>query len=785
MPDTGNASRSEIVISGKVQSSTGAPIVGATVVLRHGASVVTGIVGDVDGNFTLTYSVKDYLTEMQSAVNTDSSMESDKLWTLRATSIGFKFWQTTIESLSIIDEASAQSPLRMNDALIVMQEEQVQVEGVTVVAEATETPVFTERLVTNVKAMAQRGVSVSNPIEAVRAPEVSRSGSAFSSQIRFYGSSPDYSLNGASIGRDPAHYGMFSVLPSVAISEVGFSDQALSAQQTSPGQVELNTNRSFSVASSGELTLSALEAVGGYRKATGKWFVNAAVRKSVLDKLVDRIETQSDRRTIPPTNFQDVFVSAGVKLSPATSLYLDQYRAQDFLAFNSGATVNNSAGIDAFQHTRNSMYAAQLRHVTPSVILNIKASARFDNAIYRANSTDAENPAALLLDLQDNTTTLRSAADIAFSLGENQITSGVSISNWSAPQLSLSQRNWNFLPPYSTSDNPHYYQGLVNSEYGALDFSSGGTELALFTQFERSVGTWRLQGGIRAQGSNYLRSIVDLLGRFSIAHRFSNALTSQLSVGSYAEAPVSSLLDPYQVLVRKNLSSLRSVTTRIAKVAVSLKGSTESRYDFALFAKSINNLPTLTPYFVNSESAPEALEMRSKGIQRFYGITASYVRNAALRSIFGKRLDVKTGYAFTYSSAQTNGVTTNYSEDSPHRFEMDATYHASSSINISGLFTMRSGNRYTTPFALETLNAAYNNSHIGEGFYESQLAAENSSRFPTHINVNLSVSYHAGSWTTMANIGNAFNRANPIVSANDGFVYDAGILPSLGATYSF
>ncbi len=774
-PNTGNASRSEISISGKVQNSSGEPIIGATIVLKHGDYVISGIVGDIDGNFTVTYSVRDYLAEMQTV----------KPWTLRATSIGYGFWQVALESLSNVDESGAQDPLRIDDMLIVMQEEQVQVEGVTVVAEATETPVFSGHIVVDVGAMAQRGVSVTNPVEAVRAPEVSRSGSAFSSQIRFTGSNPDYTLNGASIGRDPAHYGMFSVLPSVAIAEVGFSDQSLSAKQTSPGQVELNTNRSFSEASSGELTFSALEAVGGYRKATGRWFVNTAVRKSVLDKIVDRIEAQSDRRTIPPTNFQDIFVSAGLKLSSATSLFLDQYHAQDFLAFNSGATANNSAGIDAFQHTRNRMYGAQLRHITPSFLVNLKASARFDKAIYSANATDSESPTALLLDLQDNTTTIRSDADISFSVGETQITSGVSVSNWSAPELSLTQQNWNFLPPYSTSDNPHYYQGLVNSQFGALDLSSGGAELDLFTQFERSAGDWRLRGGLRAQRYNYLQNKSDILGRLAVAHRFGDMVTSQFSLGSYAEAPLSSLLDPYQVLVRNSLGSLRSISTRIAKVSVTINGSAGSHYDFALFAKSIDNLPTLTPLFSDQTSAPEELGMRSNGSQRFYGITAAYARNAALSGIFGKRLDIKTGYAFTYSSARTNGITTNYSEDSPHRFEMDATYHASSSVRIGGLFTMRSGNRYTAPFGASSLSFSEESAQSGGAFYQSQLAAENSSRFPTHINVNLSVSYQTGSWTTMANVGNAFNRANPIVRANDGFVYDASILPSLGATYSF
>jgi len=172
--------------------------------------------------------------------------------------------------------------------------------------------------------------------------------------------------------------------------------------------------------------------------------------------------------------------------------------------------------------------------------------------------------------------------------------------------------------------------------------------------------------------------------------------------------------------------------------------------------------------------------MESNGSQRFYGFTAAYAKQAALAGVFGQRLDITTGYAFTLTSAETNGIATQYSEDAPHRFETNLTYHASSALQLGALFTVRSGNRYTAPFLplSESLQ-------LGRTYYESQVASENSSRFATHINLNLSVSYSTGQWTTMANVGNALNRSNPIVRAYDGFVYDAKLLPSVGVTYSF
>ncbi len=766
LPSVTEAASGDLRLSGQVVDGSGEAIVGATVVLLYGDSVVSGTAGDFDGIFSIRLG----RAEFERYANQYSQSDATESWALSASSIGFG---SSRVGVSLAEKT-------VTGILIVLSEEQVSVEGVTVVAEATESANFRKQAFNDISKVAQRGLSVTNPIEAVRAPEVSRSGSAFSSQIRFSGSSPDYTLNGASIGRDPAHYGMFSVLPSVAISEVGFDDQALDASDASPGQVELKTDRSFSENSSGELTLSGLEAVGGYRKGTERWFVSAALRKSVIDKLVGPQDAQSEKRTIPPTNFQDVFVSSGVRLSSATSLYLDQYHAQDFLAFNTGATATNSAGIDALQHTRNRMFGAHLRNITPSTLFNLKVSAKFDKAVYLANATDSESPEALALDLQDNTTTVRSDADIAFAIGENQITSGVTVSHWSTSNLSLSQNNWNFLPPYSTSDNPYYYQGLVNAQYGELSVTRAGTDMAFFTQFERSAGPWRLRAGLRAQGYDYLSSRADVLMRLALARRLSDNLTTQFSLGTYAEAPLSSLLDPYQVLVRNNLSALSSVSTKIAKVSLSAVTNSKSRYDFSLFAKTIDNLPTLTPTFSDESLAPVSVAMQSNGSQMFLGFTAAYARQGALASIFGERLDIKTGYAFTKVSAQTNNIATNYSEDSPHRYEMDASYHASSAVRISGLFTIRTGNRYTAPFTKSNLS-----SDLGSAYYASNVASENSTRFPAHINMNLSISYQTGSWVTMANVGNAFNRANPIVSAYDGFVYDAGVLPSLGVTYKF
>ena len=776
------ANSREIAISGRILSSTDEPIIGATVLLKHGDSLITGAAGDFDGNFLIRLDRSVFrncsVFRKVSAVSTPKAE-----WTLAVSSIGFIPLELSLQQLNEAEdsrEAGSLAVEAITDLIITLADEQVTVEGVTVVAETVAAPSFRAQTVTDVTALANRGVSVTNPIEAVRAPEVSRSGSALGSQVRFSGSNPEYTLNGASIGRDPAHYGMFSVLPSVAISEVSFSGQTLDMRQESPGQVELTSDRSFKERSSGELTLSALEAVGGYAKGTDKWFVNTSLRKSVLDKIVGTNDNTSEHRTIPPTNFQDVFISSGVKLSPSTSLYLDQYHAQDFLAFNTGATVNNSAGIDAFQHTRNRMFGAQLRHLTPSALFNLKVSARFDKAIYTANSTDAQNLSALTLDLKDNTTTIRSDADVEFSIGATQITSGIAVSHWSAPQLTLSQRNWNFLPPYSTSDNPNYYQGLVNTQYGSLAVARKGTDLALFTQVERNWGTSLLRGGFRVQRHDYLHNKIDILGRLAVAHRLNSNLTAQVSLGSYAEAPLSSLLEPYQVLVRDNLNALRSVQTRIAKASVRFKKNDGGRIDLSLFAKSIDNLPTLTPHFANESLAPVALSMQSNGSQRFYGFTAAYAKRAALTAVFGSRLDITTGYAFTLTSATTDGIATHYNEDSPHRFEANLTYHASSALQFGGLFTLRSGNRYTAPFL-----PLSQSSQLGQTYYQNHVASENSSRFPAHINLNLSASYKAGQWTTVANVGNALNRANPIVRAYDGFVYDASLLPSVGVTYSF
>ena len=62
---------------------------------------------------------------------------------------------------------------------------------------------------------------------------------------------------------------------------------------------------------------------------------------------------------------------------------------------------------------------------------------------------------------------------------------------------------------------------------------------------------------------------------------------------------------------------------------------------------------------------------------------------------------------------------------------------------------------------------------------------ENSARFPTFVSVNLHFSIDFGGSELYCNEANVTNRGNPIMNTAEGFVYDAGILPTVGYRLRF
>ena len=104
----------------------------------------------------------------------------------------------------------------------------------------------------------------------------------------------------------------FSVIPATILQSVKFQPQGTSSRFELPSVVEMETPVRFDRHLESEIALSVVEATGTFSVGNEHFFTLGAIRKSVLDKLVGQFDIRSDRRTMPPTNFEDFFVAGGL-----------------------------------------------------------------------------------------------------------------------------------------------------------------------------------------------------------------------------------------------------------------------------------------------------------------------------------------------------------------------------------------------------------------------------------------------------------------------------------------
>ncbi|MFQ5607079.1 MAG: hypothetical protein ACE5GA_03960, partial [Candidatus Zixiibacteriota bacterium] len=619
---------------------------------------------------------------------------------------------------------------------------------------------------------------------------VSRSGSSLGSQIRFAGSSPVYTLNGATLGTDPAHYGMFSLLPTEALDRLSYSDHATSARGGSPTKVELYTDRSFRDASEARITLSALEAVVGARRGNGRFFIAGSVRGSILDKLVERLSDTTAPVRIPPTEFRDLFVNAGIRLSGSLELFVDQYFTSDGLTLTTGATSLNGDGIRASQNTGRSLLNLELRKLTPGLWWKVAAQAERVTADYRAQVAGEAGPAALALDLSERRRRFQLSGEITRMWKTLRIAAGAQGVWREYPSTYLRQQNWNFLPPQATSDNPNFYQLGLNLLYSEFDVAASGGELALYAEIEKELPRWTLRAGARAQMYGYLAHRYDVVGRLSVSHKLNRYAGLKVGYGSYAESPLGNLIDPYQTLIRRQLAELNSLKTNLITIAYERNYRERSVFGARLFAKRITDLPALTPIIRTYEAFGLALNalgdlrMRSSRSQDYVGGALSYRRRRALEGLFGDRLDFSFSYALTMARESVRGISASPTENAPHQLETGLDYRAGKLWSLGARLSARSGYRYTSPRDFDLSPSGLLQTYTGELDGES-IASENNARFPAHASLQISARYEREVFSLFASVGNLLNRSNPIISARDGFIYDSGILPSIGASWRF
>ncbi|MCH9031540.1 MAG: hypothetical protein IIB00_04700 [candidate division Zixibacteria bacterium] len=757
------------ILRGIVTYQNGESIPGASIVLYCGDSLLGGWAANMDGTFARVV----YADEIEF----DCLRAGDL--SLRVSSIGFSSTTIHITRSQLSQFFDIQ-----------LTQESIEYDAVLIIAGRNQSNVRTKQgeKLTN---LTSQGAFLNNPLAAIKGPNVSRSGSALSSQIRFSGSQPDYSLNGISIGRDPTHYGMFSIIPSTALDRVSFTDLTGSASSATPTEIKLESARIFENKSTNSAVLSALEATGTIHHSTEKYFVSATLRKSVLDKLAKRINSQSKRRTIPPTNFEDILVTTGVRLSRSTNLFFDQYHTRDYLDFVETPESFNENNFEAFQHQTRRYFGLELNSVTPTASGKITLSGARTVSLYRANWEYKSNEESVNLNLNEKGWKYRLNTELDLLFGEYQVKLGTFGQLRHYPTVSLQQQNWNFNPPQATSDNPNPYQLALNILYGDLNFADRGYDMALFGEVTREWKDWRASAGLRIQQNDYQAKSDDQLIRISLGRRIGTTSEFSFSAGTYAESPISDILQPFQILVRKNIADLQSIKTDMAKLSYNYDDRNNTQANVEVFTKTISDLPTLTPSFSQFEfnniefNIITEIEMKSKGEQTFAGLSVSYDRTRALPGVFGERADFRFGYSFTKVRSQNGDILSHYSEDSPHKFESGFDLRAGRGWKLGAEFNVRSGYRYTTPldlrdFTLSDLYAIYS----GQA-QEYLVANENALRFPAHVSLNFSFSKKMGKTEIFGNIHNVLNRANPIISANNGFIYDNGIFPNVGVRVRF
>jgi hypothetical protein len=627
-----------------------------------------------------------------------------------------------------------------------------------------------------VAAAAEASLVPTNPIAALKQPSVSRAGSSHSSQIRVHGTSPVYYLNGMPIGTDPTHYGLFAIIPSSVIDQISFHPMGSPAQYRLASVVEFNTAKPFGRQSWGELILSTVEATGSFSIAREKYYAVGSVRKSVLDHLVQYLNVHSDRATLPPTNFQDIFGSVGVKLTPSVQLMFDHYQVRDYLSYNTGAVTNSGIGINTFQSSQENMYAMHLIGHSSRSLVKATAALRTGRRKYRAAPSGDLATGAICVDIGERYTVAYTRLQSTVFLGTSELTTGIEAEFDSPREQSLNQQNWNFLPPFSNTDNPYVYQQALNESYGSYQSVLKSSSRATYASLATNTGRWTIESGLRYDQFSPLRDGSCLTVRASATTALGPETQIRAVYGSFASTPLDNILEPYQILIRANLDQLSPMRTSLVSMDL-----THHFFTLNLFHKQLDKLPLLVPdfgslYTADGDLQADFLAVRSVGAARFSGGSIA----AEQHHLGGGPFSLTGSYAYTRAYQIDQALIMPHELHSPHRVRLGATYEPSMRLTLGAELTARSGYPYSPIRQAITLDetATYTDS-----YYASVRAAENSLRFATSAGLNLRLRYQVGRIDLMLSLSNVTNRANPIINASSGQIYDAGIMPMLGLKY--
>jgi len=737
-------------LAGEVVDLDGAPVIGANVAVWIDSTPVAAGAADEHGRFALR--LKD---------STAAPLR------LVVSSVGYLRHESTV--------AGGGLPGRLR---IELRPAPVAVEGVTVQPpEAAGAPC---RALTRaeVAAAAQTSFVPGNPIDAVKEPRVLREGSSHSARLRVSGSSPVYTINGIAIGRNPTHYGMFAVVPAAVVERMTVRTLGTGAAHDAPAAIDLALPRPYGRHRDASLSLSAIDATAAWSLGGPHWFTLGAARKSVLDEIVNRLDTDAGRRTVPPTNFQDLVASSGLRLGSAASLAIDQYHVHDALEYRTGGTARNTRGAQTALATAEHYIGARLEMLRSGTLLRLQAAVQSTEESYAAASVpDGDEAEPPILDLHASGVTTTIAGEVVLSLGACELTIGDRVRHVMKQRIDLTQQNWNFLPPDAASDLPNPYQPELNRLYGSYHGTRRRTDHAAYASLRWRAGPVHMESGAR-------------IGHFGGLARkewavFRQAATLDLDdkgaltffAGTFAEDPAQRVLEAYQALVHTDYNGLQPVRTALVSLQYTCGPASA-----ALYRKQIAGLPVLTPDFrrvAEDGAAGEGfLRTRSIGEADFAGGDITL----AFDSLAGGRLALTASYGYTAGTKTTASVTAPSEFNAPHRWYAMARYRVSRVVAVGAEAAVRSGYAYTLP---PKSPAAPDGDRLTVDYYRAALARENGARFPTHATLNLNAVFDFGAAEAYCAIANITNRANPIIRSADGFIYDAGILPSAGVTVRF
>lgn len=746
--------RTAIELTGRVTDPHGVPIIGASVVLISHGQMIGGNATDFDGVYRLSIS-----PNVRPPIS------------LRVSSVGYGEEHRSL-NLSV-DRGRTD---------IVCYPVPIELAGIRVTPPSA--PQTSELSVprNEISLAASRSLVSTNPIAALRFPQIARIGSSHSSQIRIDGTNPRYCLNGIPISADPEHYGMLAILPASVVSEIRFYPQGADASYGLPSTIDLVTPALFSKHSQGEISVSTIDATGSYAFGNKRFFALGAIRQSIVNNILDFTGVNRNRQTVPPIDFRDLFFSAGLQLSSRWRAILDQYYVRDRLSFDTLSAIGSKMGMGMAEKTREDFVGLRLNGLYNHLLLNATAAIRDGRKEYSAYPDYDSEHYTLWVQLSEQYRNVLAGLDVAVNTGVIEFKVGVQTDRALRRLVNMDQINWSFQPPFANTSMPYIYANDLNELYGQFQSNiTGHTDIA-YIGATCHIGRLTFENGMRTEYFSELRHPNALLSRHSAKLSMGERGSLELFYGTFAESPITNILEPQQPLVRVNLSNLTWSKTSLIAVTAAYGLLRLSAFD-----KHMTDLPFLTPdfdrrwleyrsgnttyYFRNLNF----LTMQSMARAHFTGLSIALESDRMLNS----RMTIYLSYAYTRAHVISYDVSIPYELWAPHRFVGQIGYRFTRKFSAGIEFQAHTGYPYSPPRWLdETARDTQN-------YFLTQLSRENSLRFTTNFTFNLNASYQLGRAVLFMALTNVTNRANQLVAAGKEMVTDSGILPSAGFRLNF